>query len=100
MNITDITIEQIKAACRKIGYTIPENEIVTFGVRNNDMTAGIFNDTLGWFKINGNDSIIAVNTGTVDPGAYYLPPYECKGNGCNGCRCSQESVQIRLSWQE
>jgi len=80
VNITDITIEQIKSACRKIGYTIPENEIVTFGIRNNDMTAGIFNDTLGWFKINGNDSIIAVSTGTVDPGSYYLNhPMNAKG---------------------
>jgi len=80
VNITDIIINQIKTACKRIGYTIPENEIVTFGIRNNDMTAGIFNDTLGWFKINGNDSIIAVNTGTVDPGAYYLNhPMNAKG---------------------
>lgn len=64
------TVEQLKATCTKLGYTLKTDAITTFGIRNYDMTAGQFNDVLGVYIPKENKVIL--RSGTVDPGSYYI----------------------------
>jgi hypothetical protein len=70
MKKQDITLGLFKRAIVLLNYKLPLNSLVTFGIRNNDMTAGIFNDFLGTYHT-GSDEI-KVHTGTVDPGSFYM----------------------------
>lgn len=76
-----ITPQQLKDACQRLGYTLKSEGITTFGIRNNDMTAGIFNDWLGIYYISGGKEIITLDTGTVDPGSYYIE-HPMNPDGC------------------
>jgi len=69
---SDITLERFKHAIQKNGYELNAVGITTFGIRNHDMTAGIFNDFLGIYYISGGKEYMEIDTGTVDPGTYYL----------------------------
>jgi len=78
MNIQDITLSRFKRAITLLNYKLPQNSLVTFGIRNNDMTAGIFNDFLGIYHT-GSDKL-EIHTGTVDPSSYYMSnPINPKG---------------------
>jgi len=72
MNRNDITLERFKAACNRLNYKLKSEGITTFGIRNSDMTTGLFNDFLGIYFISGGSELLIIDTGTVDPGTYYL----------------------------
>lgn len=69
----DITLARLKQACKRYSYSLPQDgSIFTFGIRNSNLTAGIFNDFLGIYHIKNGKEIMMIDTGTVDPGSYYL----------------------------
>lgn len=68
-----ITLSKLKDAYAKYNYSfLTDGRLNLFGVRNNDLSPGTFNDALGIHYVGTQGEILILHQGTVDPGSYYL----------------------------
>ena len=86
----EITIQSLRQAYKRNEYLFLENgELNIFGIRNSDMTAGVWNDIIGICykrEVPSNTYsqrdifVLHLYQATVDPGSYYLKnPMNMKG---------------------
>lgn len=76
----NFSIDEILEVYKKKGYPVDKTKILITGIRSNDNTPNVFNDSMIWIQWVGNAVKLKQAPITTDPGLYYLlNPCNAKG---------------------